>query len=303
MLEEIKIHSYRFRDYLISERKLSENSTSAYYNDICQFLTYLKTREDIANNEDIYNIETLDAFLIWLYENGITSRSIVRKMSSISIFLKFLKIEGVIKENFSYLLNRPKTSKKLPNYLSVKEVEAFIDAFDITKPEGIRDRTLFELIYSCGLRVSEVSDLNVGSVYFKESILQVFGKGNKERYVPIGERAINELNNYLKNGRPFLEKDKKKTDALFLNYRGERLSRKGIWRNLKIAAILAGIKNKNFSVHTLRHSFATHLVQNGADISSVQSLLGHKNIVTTEIYTHLDMEHIRRVYNKYHTHS
>ena len=150
------------------------------------------------------------------------------------------------------------------------------------------------------MRVSEVSALNIGSIYFKESILQVIGKGKKERYVPIGEKAKKELNNYLKKGRPFLEKKGKNIDALFLNFRGDRLTRKGIWKNLKEKALIAGIELDKISVHTLRHSFATHLLQNGADIKSIQELLGHKNINTTEIYTHLNMEHIKENYNKYH---
>ena len=250
-------------------------------------------------NNDLTNVELLDNFVISLYGKNISPKSIVRKLSSLAIFFKFLKIEGIIEENPSYLLNRPKTGKKLPNYLTVLEIEKFIDAIDLNKPEGMRDRALFELVYSCGLRVSEVSSLDVGSIYFKESILCVFGKGSKERYVPIGERAIVELKTYIKNGRPKLLKKNKLANALFLNYRGDRLTRKGIWKNLKIIAMLAGLEEKKFSVHTLRHSFATHLLQNGADIRSVQELLGHKNIITTEIYTHLDMNYIRGAYKKY----
>ena len=144
-----------------------------------------------------------------------------------------------------------------------------------------------------------MSALNISSVYFDESILQVYGKGSKERYVPIGQTAIIEIKKYLKLSRPSLEKKNKRTDALFLNYRGERLTRKGIWKNLKTAAGMVGIDIKKFSVHSLRHSFATHLLQNGADIRSVQELLGHKSIVTTEIYTHLDLNHIKEVYKKF----
>lgn len=299
-MDNLKTYVYRFKDYLITERKLSKNTTDAYYNDLNQFIEYLLTRENILIIEEVFNIDTLDNFLIWLYGKGITGRSIIRKISSLSIFLRFLKIEGLINDNPSFLLNRPKTIKSLPKYLSVEEIEKFINAFDTSKPEGIRDRALFELIYSCGLRVSEVSSLNIGSVYFKESILQVFGKGRKERYVPIGERAKYELENYLKKGRPFLEKKRKYTDALFLNFRGDRITRKGIWKNLKEKALIAGIESNRICVHTLRHSFATHLLQNGADIKSIQELLGHKNIITTEIYTHLNMENIKENYNKYH---
>ena len=256
-------------------------------------------KNDFTDIEDAFQISILDDFLIWLYQKGLEPKSIVRKLSSLSIFLKFLKIENIITENPAYLLNRPKVGKKIPNYLAISEVEKFIEYFDQTKPEGIRDRALFELVYSCGLRVSEVSALNIGSVYFEESILQVFGKGSKERYVPIGQTALKELKKYLNHARPLLERKNKRSEALFLNFRGERLTRKGIWKNLKIAAGMVGIDISKFSVHSLRHSFATHLLQNGADIRSVLELLGHKSIVTTEIYTHLNMNHIKEVYNKY----
>jgi integrase/recombinase XerD len=299
--EKISDCLYQFKDYLFSERKLSDNTIYAYYNDMLQFVQYLNRNPGISDFDEVFEIENLDGFLIFLANNEIKSRSIVRKLSSLSLFLKFLKIEGLIKDNPSYLINRPKTGKKLPVYLTLEEVEKIIDSFDRTKPEGIRDSALFELVYSCGLRVSEVSDLDMSSVYFKERLLQVFGKGRKERYVPIGEQAILKLENYLKNSRSCLCKKDKPTNALFLNFRGERLGRKGIWKNLKICGKMAGIKKK-FSVHTLRHSFATHLVQNGADLRGVQALLGHENIATTEIYTHLDLSHIREVYRKFHSH-
>ncbi|MBN2547009.1 MAG: tyrosine recombinase [Spirochaetes bacterium] len=301
LLDEIKILSYRFKDYLVIERKLSGNTVYSYYKDIIQFNEYLKD-SDISTLDDMFSLECLDSFLIWLYGKGIKARSITRKLSSISLFVKFLRIEDIITENKSYLLNRPKIGKKLPNYFSIEEIERFLKVFDQNKPEGIRDKTLFELIYSCGLRVSEVSNLKISSIYFNESVLKVFGKGGKDRYVPIGERAVLELKNYLINSRNYFEK-KQKNDYLFLNYRGERLTRKGIWKNLKHACILAGLIDKNFTVHSLRHSFATHLLQNGADLRSVQKLLGHKNIITTEIYTHLDVSHLRDAYDKFHIHS
>lgn len=300
-LENLVDLVYRFKDYIFSERKLAENTIDSYYNDIMQFYEYLISLSEINNIEDLFKIEILDDYIIYLSNKEIENRSIVRKLSAISLFLKFLKIEEIIKENPSYLVTRPKIGKKLPVYLNLEEVEKFINSFNLTKSEGIRDKALFELMYSCGLRVSEISGLNIGSVYFKERVLQVFGKGSKERYVPIGERAITELENYLSKGRPFLVSKTKKTEALFLNFRGERLTRKGIWKNLKINAKLAGIE-KNFTVHSIRHSFATHLIQNGADLRGVQSLLGHKNISTTEIYTHLDLTYIKEIYQKFHSH-
>jgi integrase/recombinase XerD len=301
IIGQITDYLYQFKDYLFSERKLSDNTVNSYYGDIEQFIVFLKQNQSIVDINGILDIENLDDFLIYLANNEIKNRSIVRKLSSLSLFLKFLKIEGIITDNPSYLLNRPKIGKKLPVYLTLEEVEKIIGYFDLKKPEGIRDASLFELIYSCGLRVSEVSSLDVSSVYIKERLIKVFGKGSKERYTPVGEQAIKKLEEYLKNSRPILLKENKPTEALYLNFRGERLSRKGIWKNLKIAGMMTGVK-KNFSVHTLRHSFATHLIQNGADLRGVQELLGHKNITTTEIYTHLDLSFIKEVYKKYHSH-
>lgn len=286
--------TYRFKDYLISERKLSKNTVYSYYSDIEQFLQYINENKI---NEDFFSLETLDNFTIWLYQRGLTSRSIVRKLSSISLFLKFLKLEGIVTENKSYLLNRPKIDKKLPVYLTLEEIEKILNSFDNNTPEGIRDKALFELIYSCGLRVSEVASLNLSSIYLDESLVKVLGKGGKDRFVPLGERARKEIEKYLTCSRPKLLK--KKTDALFLNFRGERISRKGIWKNLKLACIKAGIDAKSITVHSLRHSFATHLLQNGADLRTVQALLGHANIITTEIYIHLDLDDLRDAYYRF----
>lgn len=298
--EKLDLFVKRFKEYLISEKRLADNTNYAYYEDIEQFCEYLKLLEYKSINE-YFTINVIDDYIIYLYNKGITTRSIARKLSSISLFFKFLKLEQIIEETPSYLITRPKISKKIPEYLTLEEVEKFINFFDIKKPEGIRDRTIFELIYSCGLRVSEACMLNISSLYLKERVLQVIGKGSKERYVPLGEKVINEINFYLKNSRPFLVKKNKKTEALFLNFRGDRITRKGIWKNLVINAKLAGIE-RHFSVHTLRHTFATHLIQNGASIRAVQMLLGHKNITTTEIYTHLSIEHLKEAYKKFHSH-
>lgn len=297
---KLKDYIFQFKDYLISEKKLSDNTNYAYYEDVLQFYEYLNEKK-AGEMLDYFTLDSIDGYLVWIYKKGLSARSIARKLSSLSLFLKFLKIEKIIEDNPSGLINRPKYSKKNPVYLTLDEIEKLINYFDLTKPEGIRDRTIIELIYSCGLRVSELSDLNVGSVRFKDNLLQVFGKGSKERYVPIGERGLGDLKIYLEKARPALLKNKK-TDALFLNYRGERLTRKGIWKNLKTAGKMAGIE-KEFCVHSLRHSFATHLIQNGADVRAIQLLLGHKSINTTEIYTHLDLSNLKESYKKYHTHS
>ena len=292
---------YRFKDYIASEKQLSANTIAAYYEDVSQFCEYLTSlNDDIEELCDYFTIEKIDGWLVELHENDITARSIARKLSALSLFLKFLKIEEVIDDNPSSMMNRPKIGKHAPLYLTLDEVEKFIGGVDITKPEGLRDRAVFELIYSCGLRVSELSGLDVGSVYYEEGLLRVFGKGSKERLVPIGQRALSYLQSYLQDSRPTLVRKDKRTNALFLNFRGERLSRKGIWRNLKITAKLVGIE-KDFTVHTLRHSFATHLIQNGADLLAIQMLLGHASINTTEIYTHLETSHLHEAYKKFHT--
>ncbi len=299
--EDLKDLVFRFRDYIFSEKKLSDNTNYSYYNDILQFYEYLSLIPEVKGIRDFFKLEIIDDYIIYLANKEMTGTSINRKLSSVSLFFKFLKIEGIIDDNPSYLVDRPKKGERLPIYITLDEIEKILNAFSPETKEGIRDRALFELTYSCGLRVSEISNLDLGSVFFRERLLRVFGKGDKERYVPIGEKAASELSKYLKESRPFLVKKNKPTNALFLNYRGERLVRKGIWKNLKTALKIANVRN-DFTVHSFRHSFATHLIQNGADLRGVQDLLGHKNISTTEIYTHLDLGYLREVYDKFHNH-
>lgn len=294
-----------FKDYLCSERNLAANTIEAYNSDILQFVSFIKEvsgKSDDLNSQgdtsfsSIITIDIIDEFIIYLSQNTFENTSIQRKISSVSLYLKFLKLEKLIDENPSRFLIRPRTGSRLPLYLTVEEVERFIDSFDEQKACGIRDRALFELMYSCGLRVSEICDLNIDDVFIDEKLVKVTGKGDKQRLVPMGARAIQNINDYLEKGRPQLVKSIKQ-NAMFLNFRGERITRKGIWKNLKQNMQLLGIR-KEVTVHTLRHSFATHLVQNGADIRYVQSFLGHKSINTTEIYAHLDMHHIKEIYDK-----
>ena len=292
-----------FKDYLCSERNLAANTIEAYNSDIVQFVSFIKeVSKDLVvglgdtSFSSIITIDIIDEFIIHLSQNTFENTSILRKISSISLYLKFLKLEKLIEENPSRFLIRPRTGMRLPIYLTVEEVEKFIDSFDSEKPCDIRDKALFELMYSCGLRVSEICALNIEDIYFDESLVKVTGKGDKQRLVPMGMRAIQNINDYLNNGRSKLVKSIRE-NALFLNFRGERITRKGIWKNLKTKMQLLGIR-KDVTVHTLRHSFATHLVQNGADIRYVQNFLGHKSINTTEIYTHLDMHHIKQIYDK-----
>lgn len=302
-LQKIDDSVVLFKDYLCSERNLSANTIEAYNSDIVQFVSFIKevSKDLIVSLGDtsfssIITIDIIDEFIIHLSQNTFENTSILRKISSISLYLKFLKLEKLIEENPSRFLIRPRTGMRLPIYLTVEEVEKFIDSFNSEKPCDIRDKALFELMYSCGLRVSEICALNIEDIFFDERLVKVTGKGDKQRLVPMGMRAIQNINEYLNNGRSMLVKSIKQ-NALFLNFRGERITRKGIWKNLKTKMQLLGIR-RDVTVHTLRHSFATHLVQNGADIRYVQNFLGHKSINTTEIYTHLDMHHIKEIYDK-----
>lgn len=293
-----------FKDYVCSERNLAANTVEAYTSDVLQFVSFIKEvygSDELNNQNDtsfssVITIDVIDEFIIYLAQNSFENTSIQRKISSVSLYLTFLKLEKLIDENPSRFLVRPRSGTHLPLYLTVEEVERFIDSFSAQKPCGIRDRALFELMYSCGLRVSEICNLDIEDIFIDEKLVKVTGKGDKQRFVPMGARAIQNIIDYLEKSRPQLMKSVKQK-ALFLNFRGERITRKGIWKNLKQNMQLLGIK-KEVTVHTLRHSFATHLVQNGADIRYVQSFLGHKSINTTEIYAHLDMRYIKEIYDK-----
>ncbi len=286
----------RFKDYIISERRLSDNTVYAYHSDIIHFINYLLEHVIVDKFDDYFVLEEIDLYIIYLYNTMFDSSSIQRKLCSLTLYLKFLKLESLIVSNPSNYLIRPKSIQSLPKYLTLEEIEQFIKFFNSQSPINLRDKALYELLYSCGLRVSEVTELKCSDIYADNKIIKVTGKGDKQRLVPVGAQALQLIDDYINKGRMKLLK-KKNCSNLFLNYRGEKLTRKGIWKNLQMAAKESGI-DKKFTVHTLRHSFATHLIQNGADIRFVQTLLGHKSISTTEIYTHLDMNFVRSVYNK-----
>ncbi len=292
----------RFKDYIISERNLSDNTCDAYYSDLLQFKDYIINYCSFDSIDDVFDPDFMSEYIVFLSSSGLENRSVLRKLSAISLFIKFLKIEGVIEAAHMSSFDRPKIASKLPDYLTLEEIELFLSQFDCKTPVSQRDRALYELLYSCGLRVSEVSRLDIKDLYLDNNLIKVRGKGAKERFVPLGGMAKVLLNEYIAEGRQILLKNNKMGQAVFVNYKGDRLSRKGIWKNLKINGVKAGI-SKDFTVHTLRHSFATHLIQNGADIRFVQQFLGHENISTTEIYTHLDMRDIRAVYEIIHIHS
>lgn len=230
---------------------------------------------------------------------GLSPKSQARLISAIRSFYKYLLLEDEISASPAELLEAPKVGRKLPDFLSSKEVEKIINAIDLSKPEGHRNRAILETLYGCGLRVSELTELRQSDLFFKEGVIRVLGKGNKERLVPINDMAIKYINIYREESRVHLTPQKGHEDILFLNRRGKRLTRSMIFHVVKTLTQSAGIKKK-VSPHTLRHSFATELVKAGADLRAVQQMLGHESITTTEIYTHLDQSYLKEVMEKFH---
>ncbi len=283
-----------FISFLKIEKGLSENTVISYQADLLKFKEFLKKSK--KNIKSISSEFLLD-YVKFLYSKGLKDSSIARNIVTIRNFLKFLTQEKVIKEELSESLSIPKLWKKLPIYLTEEEVRKLLEAPDTSNPGGIRDRAMLELMYASGLRVSEVINLKIEDVNLEFSYLKCKGKGSKERLVPFGNVAKKWVEEYLLRGRPkFL---KKVNDYIFLNQRGGKLTRQGVWKIIKKYATLVNI-DKKISPHTLRHSFATHLLEHGADLRSVQVMLGHSDISTTEIYTFVTQKHLKEVYDKYH---
>jgi len=276
-----------FKSYLKIERSLSINSVDAYIRDINKFAEYI-TNNDISVLKT--NLKDIRGFINEINKIGISARSQARFISSIKSFFKFLLIEGYIKNSPAELLVSPKIGVKIPTVLSINEVNKLINSIDLSSKHGERNRAIIETIYACGLRVTELINLKISNIYFKDNFLKIIGKGNKERLCPIANKTLNYLKTYLDKFRNRLIINEKDSDIVFLNNRGSRISRVMIFLLLKKYAELAGIK-KNISPHTLRHSFATHLIDGGADLRAIQEMLGHQSITTTEIYTHLDKEY------------
>lgn len=293
------IENYSF--YLKLERNLSENTIYSYLSDINKLYTYLsRTNSEISPENTKY--ENLKEFVEYLVETGINEKSQSRIISGIKSFYKYLLLEDKITENPSLLLESPKTARKLPNVLTIDEIDVIIKSIDVSKSLGHRNRAIIEVLYGCGLRVSELSELKISNIFFAESFIRVIGKGNKQRLVPIGGAAKKEINNYLKSFRNHIIPKKGHSDYLFLNRRGSKISRVMIFNIVKEACNNAGI-TKTISPHTFRHSFATHLIEGGADLRAVQEMLGHESITTTEIYTHIDREYLRDAIIQFHPRS
>jgi integrase/recombinase XerD len=288
----------RFKQYLVLERSLSKNSISAYEDDIRKLENY--SESFLAyQSPDKFTYKQLAQFIEWIASLHFSAATQARIVSGIKTFYKFLVLENDIKDSPADLLDTPKINRKIPVYLSVEEIDKMFSFIDRSTNEGDRNLSMLETLYSCGLRVSELVDLKISNLHFKEDYIKITGKGNKERLVPIGENAKKLITNYIKNTRTHLTIKKGNEDVLYLNRRGGKLSRVMVFYIIKDLAIKAGIK-KVLSPHTFRHSFATHLVEGGADLRAVQEMLGHESITTTEIYTHIDRQFLRDNILSYH---
>ena len=287
-----------FKAWLQLEKSLSDHSVEAYLRDIEKLTQYLELKEPGLSIENI-RLKELQEFLKWISVLGMTSSSQSRIISGIRSFFKYCLQENLVKQDPTVLLEAPKLRRSLPDFLSVEEINRIVAAIDLSKPEGERNRAILETMYSCGLRVSELVNLRLSSLYPELGFIKVIGKGDKERLVPIGNTALKFIGIYRQQIRTHAEIKKGNEDVLFLNRRGARLTRQMIFILLKALVQEAGIK-KTVSPHTFRHSFATHLVEGGADLRAVQEMLGHESITTTEIYTHLDRAYLRETLQKFH---
>lgn len=288
-----------YTQYLTIERGIAENSKEAYLSDLERYILYARQILEKGSPEEIA-LDNLREFLTWLVQDCFLSeRSIARNISTIRSFHGFLLADGATSHDPSQLLEMPRFGRKLPQVLSVPELEKLFSAIDLTHDSGIRNRAMLEVLYSSGLRVSELVGLELSRVYFEEGFLRIRGKGNKERLVPVGQPALAFLRQYLSAVRLNLKITRGHEDFIFLNSRGSQLSRVSVFLIIKDLALAAGIK-KSISPHTLRHSFATHLIEGGADLRAVQEMLGHESITTTEIYLHMDREYLREVHALYH---
>ncbi len=285
----------RFEDYLRVELRLSDNTIETYMICCKTFADFLE-REDKVLEE--VNPSVIINYFVGRQVSGTSQRTIAKCISGLRSFFKFLVVEGLLAKNPMEWVESPKVERKIPDVFSIEEIEHFFGVIEaqIDSPLSLRDRAMFELVYSCGLRVSEVADLTVERLYLKEGVVRILGKGKRERLVPMGEVATFWMKKYLSEVRPLLL-GQKRSSYVFLNHLGNKLTRKGIWLRFKETAERAGLKGK---VHTLRHSFATHLLQGGANLRSVQELLGHSDISTTQIYTHVGSDELKRLHELYH---
>ncbi|MEN8228766.1 MAG: site-specific tyrosine recombinase XerD [Bacteroidota bacterium] len=289
-----------FEGFLKLEKGLSPNSIVAYISDIQKLMQFMELQQmeggpDELDHDQLYN------FLVWIGELGLSARSQARILSGLKAFYRYLLLEDEVEKDPTALLEGPKLGRKLPEVLSVVEIDLILSAVDLSKPEGQRNKAMLEVLYSCGLRVSELVGLRISNIFRAEGFMRIIGKGDKERLVPVSHHALKEIDFYLPD-RNSLVIQPGSEDILFLNRRGRQLTRVMIFTIIKELTEQAGIK-KRVSPHTFRHSFATHLVEGGADLRAVQEMLGHESIITTEIYTHLDREYLREAIISFHPRS
>ncbi|MBQ1651536.1 MAG: site-specific tyrosine recombinase XerD [Paludibacteraceae bacterium] len=284
-----------FKRYLVLEKSYSPNTIEAYVRDVEKMLEFF---DEAGVDYKSPKLEDFTNFLVEISSMGIAVRSQARIISGIKQFYKYLVVEDILKDRAAVLVEAPKIGRHLPSVLSVEEIDAIKGAIDLSKPEGHRNRAIIETMYSCGLRVSELVNLKMSNVFFDEKYVRVEGKGSKQRLVPISDTAIRDINNYLP-WRRGLEIKPGNSDYLFLNRRGSKLTRQMVFIMIKKFAEEAGVKTE-LSPHTLRHSFATHLLEGGANLRAIQQMLGHESILTTEIYTHISMDSLRNAISEFH---
>lgn len=288
------------KEYLANlkiEKNLSENTINSYKSDLTSFLNFI-THSGIDDLSDIKTTQ-ITSFFKLLKDAGLNESSAARYFSSLKGFFKYLYQNEYIKSNPVERISPPKISRKLPEVLNVREINLILEQPNVKDTIGLRDKAILELFYACGTRISELINIKVNDLFLSEEVIRVFGKGSKERLIPIGSSAIRWIVKYLKKSRPLLVKNIKSENYLFLNQRGTKFSRMGIWKIVRQYVKQAGIE-KNVHPHTFRHSFATHLIEGGADLRAVQEMLGHSDISTTQIYTHIDRDYIKLVHKKFH---
>lgn len=291
-----------FKAYLLLERALADNTIEAYQRDLRKLEEFLQIKEYELNPANLQTSH-LSEFIFWLNELGLGARSQARILSAIKTFFKYLLTEDIILNDPTELLDGPRLSRKIPEVLSYEEIQAMLHSIDLSTDHGVRNRAMLETLYACGLRVSELTELRISNLYLDIGFIKVIGKGDKERIVPIGEEAAKHIQLYLEGVRRRMKKIYKDYENyVFLNRRGKGLTRVMVFLVVKEYAKAAGI-SKNVSPHTFRHSFATHLIEGGADLKAVQDMLGHESIITTEIYTHLDTDYLRETVMQFHPRS
>jgi len=289
-----------YKSYLKIERGLSINSIASYENDVISLRDYV-LKNKVKESPIECNPNTINSF-IYNSSKKNSARSQARKISGLKSFFKFLVFEGYLKTSPMSNIESPKLGRKLPDILNVEEISQMISSIDVNEKFGQRNKTIIEILYGTGIRVSELIELKISNIFFKENIIRVFGKGDKERFVPIGMQAKKSINDYINNKRNHQKIEESSNDILILSKDGKKLTRHMIFTLIKNISIKSGI-TKKISPHTFRHSFASHLLKNGADLRTIQLILGHENITTTEIYTHLDSKHLLNVMKKYHPRS